>query len=551
MVGYLCPSRLISYSNNRSEDYLLRAKEDSCMDGEVERRCSWNLRDRTLKNQLIYKAYMLYSMLELERGSPHNALAHAKQGVRLLRRAWATTERVYKQYTPGDASPGIEPENSSDESSQLNMSKKGISTALLTGQPMCGSLFWPLITPLLHGLVQLSILYAHHGMFQETMYYAEQAHSLVEEVGSVLHTTMASTYLGSKWLEAGVLDKGSDLLMAAKQLSGLGDKTRNTANLSYHLGVMHGLLGDSDAELAAYDEAETVLSCLSEPNFINGLDSFADQAISLEEEMSRLTISKKKVPAPRKTTARSKTAGKRKVIPRAKSPVENTSSITDECSQIMSMKAVVLRRKARVLTATKKFVEAQSLLCEAGDYSSTQAAVVEHGLAMAKHLLHQSMEQMSSDPVYSVLQESTISFPSIVGHSRTDRSSDNRLSSSKLSPPGKRQAANGKGTVQARSPVPDGFVDKLRCAQDQLTDIHAIALSVAPISVLHTISALLNSVAILLSAAGLVKGKALAHPGFASCSIGKTEVPNLMFELTDCRKCENFSPPTGTKSHIG
>jgi separase len=298
------------------------------------------------------------------------------------------------------------------------------------------------------------------------------------------------------------------------------DKNRNTAILSYHLGVMHGLLGDSDAELAAYDEAETVLSSLTHTSLINGLDQFVDRAVSLEEEISKLTISKKKAPVPRKTTARPKAVSKGKPAPRAISPVEVTSSITDECSQIMSLKAVVLRRKARVLTATKKFVEAQGLLCDVGDYSGTQMDVVEHGLAMAKHLLLQSMEQMSSDPVYSVLQESTISFPSIAGHSRSDRGSGDRLSSSKLSPPEKRQVANAKDSVRARGPVPDGFVDKLHRAQDQLAEIHSVALFVAPISVLHTISALLNSVAILLSAAGQVKGKALAHPGFASCSIG-------------------------------
>ena len=66
----------------------------------------------------------------------------------------------------------------------------------------------------------------------------------------------------------------------------------------------------------------------------------------------------------------------------------------------------------------------------------------------------------------------------------------------------------------------DSFFDKLRQAQEHLTEVHSMALTVAPVALIHKISALLNSVAILLSAAGQIKGKPLAHPGFASCSIG-------------------------------
>lgn len=504
-----------------SEEFLRRAKETTSSDEEMEQKIRTSLYDRTLKNQLISKAYLLYSMLELERGSPHNSLSHAKHGVRLLRRAWAEIERFCKQRTPCDASPKNEPEKATDETSQLNMSTTGISTAAMSEQPICGSLFWSLIAPLFQSLVHLSNLYAHHGMFQETMYYAEQAQSLVKEVGSDLHSAMASAYLGSRWLEAGVLDKGSDFLIEAKKLSNTEDKTRHSATLYYYLGIMHGLLGDADTEIAAYNEAEIVLSALTEPDFINGLDSFIDRSSSLEEEMSKLTISKKKAPVIRRVATRTRAVSKKKVVAPAKSPIEVTSSITDECSQIMSLKALVLRRKARVLTTTKRFVEAQCVLREVGNYSGTQMDTVEHGLAVAKQLLLQSMEQMSTDPIYSVLQESTISFPSVVGHSKADRSSGDRLSSSKVSPTGKVVVVSVKETARVKSLMPDGFVDKLRRAQEQLTEVHSIALAIAPASVLHTISSLLNSVAILLSAAGQVKGKALAHPGFASCSIGR------------------------------
>ncbi|KAL3428118.1 cell division-associated protein bimb [Phlyctema vagabunda] len=53
-------------------------------------------------------------------------------------------------------------------------------------------------------------------------------------------------------------------------------------------------------------------------------------------------------------------------------------------------------------------------------------------------------------------------------------------------------------------------------------DVQATAALVAPVSVLHTLAALLNSIAILLSAAGPIKGKSLGHPGLTSCFVEST-----------------------------
>jgi separase len=420
----------------------------------------------------------------------------------------------------------IEPEKLAEEVSQLNMSTTTISTTAVSGRPICGSSFWALIAPLFRGLAHLSDVYAHHGMFQETMYYVEQAHTLVKEVGSEVYMAMVSADLGSRWLRAGVLDKGSEFLMESKRLSSSDNESRNAAILAYHLGTMHGILGDRNAEIAAYDNAEAILERLTETEFIGQLDQLTGPAESLEQGMSKLSLSRRKVPAKAKAAARLKAMTKRKTVVRAKSPpVEVNPSIAVECPQIMSLKATVIRRKAITLASVKDYAEARGFLNETGTYSTTQIDLVEQGLAMARHLLLQSMDQMNADPVYSVLQESTISFPSIVGQSRTDKGTSERLSVAKFSPPRKLPATKGaRSGDRSRSPAPGSFIEKLRQAQEHLMDIHPVALSVAPVSVLHSISALLNSVAILLSATGQVKGKPLAHPGFASCSIGKNTI---------------------------
>jgi separase len=483
------------------------------------------IQEQTKLNYLISNAYLVYSMLALRRGASQTALTHAKQSVRLLRRAWTNTEEQLRRKSTAttDNQCQTETEKLTEEVSHLRMSTITVPVKAMTQQSLPGSGFWALVVPMFRGLFYLSGLYAHHGMFQETIYYADQAYKLAKEIGSEAHLAMASALLGSTWLKAGALDKGSEFLMSAKELSASCVKRREAAIIAYHLGSMHGLLGDRASEVAAYQDAEQTLKIITGSDFINTLDRIVDPSDVLEEQMSQLTIAKVKVTISRKATTRSKGPVKRKAAAaRAQSPVDVTTSVAEECPELMSLRAMLLRQKARALTLMKKCVEAVGLLNEADGYTSNQIDMVDQGLAIAKQLLVQSMEQMNADPVYSVLPESTISFPSVVGVSKSDRSSGDRLSVARMSPPRKTRATKtNRDRAGSKSPAPDCFFDKLRQAQEHLIEVHLIAVLIAPVSVIHKTCTLLNSVAILLSAAGQVKGKSLAHPGFASCTIGR------------------------------
>ncbi|KAH7360680.1 cell division-associated protein-like protein bimb [Rhexocercosporidium sp. MPI-PUGE-AT-0058] len=481
------------------------------------------LQQRTKMNLLISNAYMVYSVLALERGSAHIALSHAKQCVRLVRRAWTNIEeQARRKSTSSDSGSKADVEKLTEDVSHLSMSTIAVPTKSISDQVCSGSNFWALITPLFRSLKHLSSIFAHHGMFQETVYYAEQAHKLAQEVGSEAHLAMASAFLGSTWLKAGVLDRGSELLMEAKKLCSKFDKSRDTALLTYHLGNMHGLLGERDEEILAYGEAEETVKNIGMVDYINSLEKVAglsEQAGGLEEKMAQLTLTKRKVPVARKAPARAKAVVKCKTATRAKSPIEVVTSVAEVCPQLKSLTSMIIRQKARALVFTKKFAEALAILQGIDSGHLSQLEAVDHGLAMAKQFLFHSLEQMNADPVYSVLQDSTISFPSVAGLIKAEKQGD-RLSVVKASPPRKGQAARvNKERAGSKSPVPDSFFDKLRQAQEHLTEIQSIAVAVAPLSVVHTASALLNSVAILLSAAGQVKGRSLAHPGLASSSI--------------------------------
>ncbi|KAJ5038400.1 uncharacterized protein L3040_007263 [Drepanopeziza brunnea f. sp. 'multigermtubi'] len=485
------------------------------------------LQQRTKMNLMVSNAYLVYSILALERGAAHVALNHAKQCLRLVRRAWTNTENQVRSESTGPDCSKIDVEKLTEDVSHLSVSTITLPK-MSTGEQTCaGSSFWALITPLFRSLNHLSTLFAHHGMFQETIYYAEQAYKLVKGVGSDVYLAMASAFLGSTWLKAGVLDRGSEYLMEAKRLCPEFEKSRNGALIAYHLGNMHGLLGDSEEQISAYGEAEETIKSIGMFEYINSLEKVAgspDGPDVLAHQMSALVLTtKRKVTLARKAPARAKTvpkaAPKRKVTTRAKSPIEKVSSIAEECPQLTSLTSTIVRQKARALMTTKKSGEAMAVLQGVEISGLNQHEVVDHGLAMAKQFLFQSLEQMAADPVYSVLQDSTISFPSVVGMAKNLDKQGDRLSVTKFSPPRKAQIPRGREQAGSKSPAPDSFFDKLHQAQEYLTEIQSLVITLAPMSVVHTTSALLNSVAILLSAAGQVKGKPLAHPGLASSSI--------------------------------
>ncbi|TVY71488.1 Separin, partial [Lachnellula suecica] len=486
----------------KCEDHLARAQAMHTQESQSRsgQKAALTLQERTIRNLLMSNAYSIYSALALERGSPHVALNLAKQSMRLLRRAWSNTEERLQWKAPNNVSPKSETDKLAEDFSALNMSTTAIQADPAT-QPVTGSNFWTLVTPLFRSLNHLAVVYAHHGMFQESLYYVDQGYQLMKQVGAETHQAMGAALKGNTLLRSGDLENGSELLAESKQLS-LPEKGRDTALLSYYLGNMHGLLGDRDAEIAAYEAAEEVLKGLVSPDHIGALDTVSSPTDAIEANMSKLRISKPKaVAAKRKAPGRPKATTKGKAVAQAKVPVDTTSSISEECCQLVSLKTTVLRQKARALMDIKKFVESILILNELGTSNSPQLEAVDHGLAMAKQLLLQSMEQMTADPVYSVLQDSTIS----------------SLRSQVL--PRMKSLGIGYPRLRSKSPAPDSFFDRLRQAQEHLVEAYSAALSVAPLSLIHRISSLLNSVSVLLSAAGHMKGKSITHPGFASCTI--------------------------------
>ncbi|KAE8451234.1 hypothetical protein EG329_004398 [Mollisiaceae sp. DMI_Dod_QoI] len=475
--------------------------------------------EQTRMSVLTSHVYLIHAMLAYERGAGHTALSQAKQSVRILRRSWAVVEKQTRKNVSKEGTMSqTEVEKLTEEVSQLNVSTTSIAAPQHSELTSTISGLWALVPSLFRGLTYLSQLFEHNGMSQEMIYYAEQAQKVAKLVDSEVLLAIASTNLGAAWIKSGALDKGSDLLVSAQRFWAPNLVSRESAMIAYHLGIMHGLLGDPDAELEAYNTAERTLKAIAKADHIDLLDKVSDEYDILEQKVSQLNLTKKKGPVPRKTAGRVKPISKTKSTARAKSPVEVVPSIAEECRQLNSILATVLRQKAQSLMAGKSVIAVESILEEAAKFTTTQIDIVHQGLATAKQWLFESLEQMNADPVYSVLQDSTISFPSVLGQSKAEKLGE-RLSAGKASPQKSQVTRGNRERFATKSPMAGSFSDKLRQAHELLMDVHSIAIHIAPLPIINKTSSLLHSVAILLSAVGQVRGRSLTSPGLASSSI--------------------------------
>lgn len=90
-------------------------------------------------------------------------------------------------------------------------------------------------------------------------------------------------------------------------------------------------------------------------------------------------------------------------------PINATAIVAGECSALLKQKGNVLRLKAHNLSMQRKCDQAEALLEEAAKLPVGHQEAVVHGLTEARHLFLEALALISSDPVFSILQESSTS----------------------------------------------------------------------------------------------------------------------------------------------
>ncbi|KAF4982385.1 hypothetical protein FZEAL_1974 [Fusarium zealandicum] len=509
---------------------------------------SWALSKSQVNMSLALSSFF-DSVLALKQGRVQEALTCVRSSVRILSNDWSKIE--------ASSSRAGSPSDLNASTTSLDSVKAGSKL----GQ-VIGPRFWALAFPLLRGLLHISSVYAHLGMFQETIYYAESAQKIAESTGSSMYRAQVLAWTGSIYHRAGkltkALDFGSEAFAEIPQ-----DICASRVQIACQLGGLYRDTGDEEKARELLQLAEETAQRLGDHGKV--------LSIRNEAKKTAPTTTKARAPAAARTTratirttrARARATAaprtrKREAAAKPQPPsAAEISKLPNDVYQASLIASVILSRALGFINQ-KDWTSALSTLEHAKELPKLFGTLSQEQVVTAISLIGHSTEQMIHDPVFSVIQDSTISFPAIAA---SDKGVSGRLSLSQT-PPRKGRATTGvaerKGSKERGVPA---FANALRQAQELLLEAHASTLLTANSTMVHRISALLQNTVILLSATSTAQSNILAGSGFATFSVDlarnvtwKREQSTLQHKTstqTSTQSAEVETPQTSRRASLG
>ncbi|TGJ86130.1 hypothetical protein E0Z10_g2626 [Xylaria hypoxylon] len=461
-------------------------------------------------NRKISIAYasFLTSSLYLERGENHRALRLARNAVKILFHDWLQLEQ-YRSSSSDVVVGDLSQTDSSEEDSSLDSSRM---SEFDIARANTGPVYWALVYPLYRFTSRLASIYEHLGMYQETLHYAEQARKVAKSMGSSVYIAQATTYVASVSLIAENIAKSLELVTEVKPALLSSEPTFQAVTALCKAASIYQKAGEADNEAQLLTSAESMVqdlkrkTLLREDTFTDDLEAESAQ-IAVKEIMPsrprpRGRIAAKPAPASRKMAAK-KTVAKAMDV-----PVRIPMQVREEDARLKSLKASVLHSRSLAFIKHKDWVAAITALQSAAQLSSLSPDLSQEHFLLGISLMGQSLTQMGSDSVFSFIQDSTLSFPSIAITAK-DKISHGQSLIKRDSP-----AHKSRSTSQDTQ----NFVENLHDAQDHLLEAHSIATRNGDSFLVHRIAAALQNVAVLLSNTSST-GICASHAAYATCSI--------------------------------
>lgn len=459
---------------------------------------------------MLARASLVYSAVALGRGDAPSALNYARNAARVLFQEWARLEQKAK------AAQSANPDKSADESSsQLDASLSALAEKSKDSPPVVsGPESWRLAHPVFRGLLFLSNIYAHLGMYQETVYYAEQAQKVAQAAGSEAYLAECDAWMSFISARAGKFEDALKVVGQVRSRLNIGDYSSRLVSLCCRLGNIYREIRDFDSEREMIQAAEAMLSRMAGGSVSEAGAARGEVAATIETK-TKIPMRNKRTTTTTSTTRTAKSTAA-KTAPKkaaAKKPEPTSLATVEQDAYLVSLKSSVMVERASSMIHQKDWSGAWQLLQEVRQSPKVASHLLSELLTTARSLLGQSMEQMSKDAVYSVIQESTLSFPSVSSIPQSDR-----FSLIKASPP---RVGVVAGSHEEAAHDPQGYLENLREAREMLLEAHTLASVNGDGREVRRTLGMLQTVVILLSAASpsARKSGVLGHPGYATCAV--------------------------------
>lgn len=382
---------------------------------KYEDSASYSVQSKIAWERLVADAASIQSHLSCAQGSIAGALFFSKLSVRLNCRIWAKVEKLAqrKQEKSQQAGASFEVDSVTEGIAKLDVSNDSLSDS--SNHYSQGAPFWPHISSHHTCLLNLASLSAHYGLFQDAIYYGEQALKLNKTLPAGIRQVASQVQLGFHWILGGNLSEGQGLLEAAAETSKQLECSAELVSLQMSIAALHRAHGQYDNEYHALAVAEKLISEILTSEEVDS-NSLSPSISDLEGRMNELRIQGHSRPQQRATTGRRTRA----MTSSSRSGSKSVSKATEHAGVSQSRSRSLLQRKGDVLLqqascsrALRNFDKATDLMSDARGLAVSSGSRVSLQIGETEHFLADAVRCLATHQVYCVLPESTISIPSL------------------------------------------------------------------------------------------------------------------------------------------
>ena len=490
----------------------------------------------------------IFSLSTFRFGNVTDALYLQRLCVNLTFTLWATSKKqaaVETQGVDGGMPSRDEKQHSPSSSARGSPGERAVSSS--HAKIGSSASLWPLVPRLVTRLLRLSILVSHAGLFLEAQYYLDEAFRICEAVDAKNLLLSAQIVRADLELITGNTDRGILLLNQIQQPVHAMASVVLSAEHSIAMATAHAMKRQYIPE---YNMLKAALDLIEQYGPQDDLDERQtnEKALSaITAKIGGLSLGNDNVQKPKRTfkgkgpvSRNAKGTGNQLKKPNADLQNEeqtSTNSLSRSSARIKRLLASNLAR--RDMTE-----EASRILEVTSKHTTVPSDAVLQANGLAETLIRQVLLNFSTNPVYSLLKDSTTSYPSVArtcvqGLEKVNRS----MEKPKGAQPAKSSRVRSKRQETPAKNVPEASVTQEHLARcfESLTSTLKASQDSASVALLHKMADLLYKDAMMLSVARAGEGTAAVSATFVAYALEMARSLATLRELATI-KTESLLP---------
>lgn len=531
-IAHLSPTPSLSLQYNLARaDYLLNIHNlDKCFEALQAAQMHYEImfpceseqgkkHSSVMQTRYLCQSALLVSMCNYECGNLDDAVASAKQCVKLSAQLWTGIE---KQFSLEQTSMCKNINESTLDSLVNEMSEMTIASSHSNGQTtLRGAAFWPYVRIHFEALLNVSTLSAHSGLFQDALYYAEQAQRIGKAVGSRVYESIANIVVSAHSLKGGLIDDIEERQWFIEPIL-VAEEINVSVVLSCTRLAEAGIaVGALSVASEAIEQAGEFLSTINVERKPFSSSTCRQKDVADRDEPTKAANPRSKrsrvahTPAPIKSeVAKPGTARTRDKKGHAVDAKGDQEHKGRPSSIVQNLQTTLKVLKAHVCLKSGNGNEAMLLLTESAKYIRCDATLVQRHVIETSNTLSDALKALAADAVHCVLAETTVAFPSIQRSLQRPEKQVRNNAKTKVGTQGKARKpvpAVGQETAHDLASHSEDPPGNLRKVLNSLLEVSTSSSATCSTNVLRDVSTMLHQCFMLSSVLSRQQDSVPAH----------------------------------------